>query len=305
MKKLLLLLISLALFLFATSTSAEGRRVKHLAGYAQILVGLQADGTVKAIGNNEFGQCDTSSWRDVVEVAAGFGHTLGLKADGTVYGAGDNCDGQCYVQGWTDIVMIAAGASQSLGLKRDGTVVYTGWHTMDASQLDSWRDIVWVGADWSFCGVDKNGNVFGTFEFDVSGFHDAVQVYEDANITYVLNAAGDVQILSEFADNYENIIDRSERYSNVCELGRGLSYFTALRRDGTVECDAAAPYYADWTDIVEIEAGFGVKPDGSIVMEPDIVNDFTPEQLAEISTWTVMVDPKTIPVPAAKTAAPK
>jgi len=304
MKKLALLLLSLALFLFATSTSAEARRVKHLAGYAQILVGLQADGTVKATGINEYGQCETSSWRDVVEVAVGFDHTLGLKADGTVYAAGDNSNGQCNVQDWTDIVMIAAGASKSIGLKSDGTVVYTGFSYEDTSHMKNWRNIVWVGSEWSFCGVDKNGNVFGTFDFDVSGFHDAVQVYEDANITYVLNAAGDVQILSEFADNYESIIDRSERYSNVCELGRGLSYFTALRRDGTVECDAAAPYYADWTDIVEIEAGFGVKPDGSIVMEPDIVNDFTPEQLAEISTWKVMVDPKTIPVPAAKTEAP-
>ncbi len=304
MKKLSLLLISLALFLFVTGTLAEGRRVKHLAGYAQILVGLQADGTVKATGINEFGQCDTSTWRDVVEVAVGFDHTLGLKADGTVYAAGDNRNGQCNVQDWTDIVMIAAGASKSIGLKSDGTVVYAGFSYEDTSDMKNWRNIVWVGADWSFCGVDKDGNVFGTFEFDVSGFHDAVQVYEDANITYVLNTTGDVHCLSEFADNYESIIDISDLYSNICELGRGGSYFAALRRDGTVKCDAAAPYFAKWTDIVEFESGFGVKPDGSIVMEQDFVDDFTPEQLAEISTWKVMVDPDSIPVPPTQMAVP-
>ena len=305
MKKLLLLLLTLVLILFATGTLAEGRRMKHLSGFADFLVGLQVDGTVKAIGNNEFGQCETSSWRDVVEVAVGFSHTLGLKADGTVYATGDNSEGQCNVQNWTDIVMIAAGVYQSIGLKRDGTVVYAGdMPYLDESQMNDWRDIVWVAADWNFCGIDKYGKVIGTFPYNVSGFHDAVEVYEDANITYVLNAAGDVHILSEFVDNYESIIDISERYSDICELGWGGSYFAALRRDGTMKCEAAAPYYADWTDIVEIEAGFGVKPDGSIVMEPDIVNDFTPEQLAEISTWKVMVDPKTIPVPAAKTAVP-
>ena len=28
-------------------------------------VGLKSDGTVVAVGNNEFGQCDVGSWRDI------------------------------------------------------------------------------------------------------------------------------------------------------------------------------------------------------------------------------------------------
>ena len=305
MKKLYFILPLILLVLLSTGAAAENRRMNHLAGHASLLVAVQWDGTVKAIGDNTYGQCETSAWRDVVEVAVGSDHTLGLKADGTVYAAGDNSEGQCNVQDWKDIVMIAAGIFQSIGLKSDGTVVYAGDKPyVDESQMDDWRDIVWIGADWSFCGIDKNGKVIGTFEFDVSGFHDAVQVYEDANMTYVLSRDGRVQITSEFYDGYETVNEISaEYYSGICELGSCGPYFAALRRDGTVDCDASAPYIADWTDIVEIEADFGVKSDGSMIYEEDWVDNFTSEQLEEIKTWKVKVDPETVPT-AAQTAVP-
>ena len=38
-------------------------------------------------------------------VSAGWCHTVGLKADGTVVALGDNDDGQCDVDGWTDILV--------------------------------------------------------------------------------------------------------------------------------------------------------------------------------------------------------
>ena len=36
-------------------------------------------------------------------ISAGMYHTVGLKADGTVVAVGDNGKGQCDVSGWTDI----------------------------------------------------------------------------------------------------------------------------------------------------------------------------------------------------------
>jgi hypothetical protein len=42
-------------------------------------------------------------------VAAGNGFTVGLKADGTVVAVGGNEYGQCDVGGWTDISQVAAG----------------------------------------------------------------------------------------------------------------------------------------------------------------------------------------------------
>ena len=40
---------------------------------------LQPDGTVKAVGDNEYGQCNVTEWAGIVAVAAGGDFTLGLK----------------------------------------------------------------------------------------------------------------------------------------------------------------------------------------------------------------------------------
>ena len=46
------------------------------------------------------GQCEVSGWTDVVAIAAGQTHVLGLKADGTVLAAGENASGACDVGEW-------------------------------------------------------------------------------------------------------------------------------------------------------------------------------------------------------------
>jgi hypothetical protein len=63
-------------------------------------VGLKSDGTVVAVGNNAYGQCDVEDWTDIVAIAAGKSHTVGLKSDGTVVAVGNNEYGQCDVDNW-------------------------------------------------------------------------------------------------------------------------------------------------------------------------------------------------------------
>lgn len=66
-------------------------------------VGLKSDGTVVAVGDNKYGQCNVSNWCDIVAIAVGSSHTIGLKSDGTVVAVGDNEYGQCDVGGWCNI----------------------------------------------------------------------------------------------------------------------------------------------------------------------------------------------------------
>ena len=47
-----------------------------IAGGMTTTVGLKTDGTVVAVGQNEYGQCDVSEWTDIVAVAAGDFHTV-------------------------------------------------------------------------------------------------------------------------------------------------------------------------------------------------------------------------------------
>ena len=72
------------------------------AGYHHT-AGLKADGTVAAVGDNEYGQCDVSGWSDIVAISAGGYHTVGLKSDGTVIAVGNNDCGQCNVSGWSGL----------------------------------------------------------------------------------------------------------------------------------------------------------------------------------------------------------
>lgn len=44
--------------------------------------------------------CEVADRREIVAVAAGSTHTLGLRADGTVTATGNDENGQCDVSGW-------------------------------------------------------------------------------------------------------------------------------------------------------------------------------------------------------------
>ncbi|MBQ3871907.1 MAG: hypothetical protein II780_04330, partial [Clostridia bacterium] len=90
---------------------------------------LTADGRVYAAKGwfeAEYGELNVSSWRNIVDIAAGEHHSVGLKSDGTVVATGSNAYGQCEVSEWTDIVAIAAGNNFTMGVTSDGTVYVTG-----------------------------------------------------------------------------------------------------------------------------------------------------------------------------------
>ena len=113
-------------------------------------IGLQADGTVVAIGGPDYGHCDVSSWANIVQVAGGGDHTVGLRSDGTVVAVGTNEYGERDISTWTDIVQVAAqkgyAASFTLCLKTDGTVVTFGSNDYGQCDVSSWTGIVQVFA---------------------------------------------------------------------------------------------------------------------------------------------------------------
>ena len=102
-------------------------------------VGLKRDGTVVAVGNNNYGQCNAGSWTGITQVAAGGYHTVGLKSDGTVVAVGYNNYGQCGVDSWTGITQVAAGYFHTVGLKPDGTAVAVGYNSYGQCNLFDWN----------------------------------------------------------------------------------------------------------------------------------------------------------------------
>src|SRR5690606_2066830 len=113
-------------------------------------VALKTDGTVTAVGDNKYGQCNVSDWCNIVAVVAGNvhmarntgnAHTIGLKSDGTVTAVGWNRHDQCDVSDWRGIVAVAAGWCRTIGVKSDGTVVAVGENDYGQCDVSGWSSI--------------------------------------------------------------------------------------------------------------------------------------------------------------------
>ena len=100
-----------------------GRRGSHS-------LGVRADGSVVAWGENLYGQCTVpaAAQSGVIAVAAGGCHSLALKADGSVVAWGDNATASApsRLQAQSGVIAVAAGGFHSLALKADGSVVAWG-----------------------------------------------------------------------------------------------------------------------------------------------------------------------------------
>ena len=210
-----------------------------VAAGAYHTVGLESDGTVVAVGSNYYGQCNVTSWTNIVHVAAGAFHTVGLRADGTVVAVGDNTGGQCNVgsRSWTGIIQVAAGASNTMGLRADGTVVAVGWNAYGQCNVAGWANIVQVAAgSWHTVGLKSDGTVVAVGD----------------NIYGQCNVAG---------------------WSAILQVAAGYFYTVGLKAGTTLVAVGDNPQgqcnVGGWTNIIRVATGgrhtMGLKPDGTVV----------------------------------------
>ena len=221
-------------------------------------VGLKSDGTVVAVGDNDYGQCDVSDWTDIVAVSAGLVHTVGLREDGTVMAVGNNYNGQCNVSDWTDIVAVSAGWNHTVGLKSDGTVVAVGNNDYGQCDVSDWTDIVAVSAGYDHTvGLKSDGTVAATiYAGDASYYHGQCEV---------------------------------SGWTEIVAVSAGGSHTIGLKSDGTVVAVGYNEYgqcdLSNWTDIVAVSAGgiytVGLKSDGTVVA----VGSNSDDQ-CDVSDWT-------------------
>ena len=102
-----------------------------VAGGGWHSLGLKANGTIVAWGNNNSGQCNIPAPNaNFVAVAGGAEHSLGLKRNATIVAWGNNNSGQCNIPAPNaNFVAVAGGGGHSLGLGSNGTVVAWGRNT--------------------------------------------------------------------------------------------------------------------------------------------------------------------------------
>lgn len=109
------------------------------------VVGLRADGTVVAVGDNSFGQCNVEEWSDIIAISAGDYHTVGLKSDGTVIttqGEKDFPETCAAMKNWTNITAVSAGYGYTLALKADGSVQAAGFDQDGQSDVSNWANVL-------------------------------------------------------------------------------------------------------------------------------------------------------------------
>ena len=129
------------------------------AGKNHILV-LQRDGTVRAFGDNNYGQCDCDGLSGVLSVKAGDYHTLLLMEDGSVQTFGDNTYGQCGASNWTNIIAITAGARHSAAITAEGTAIGCGSDRSGQIALNGYKDTVAITAgDYSTVLTFRDGSI--------------------------------------------------------------------------------------------------------------------------------------------------
>ncbi len=256
----------------------KGNIVAISAGFAHT-VGLKSDGTVVAVGNNNFGQCNVGSWSDIVAIAAGDFHTVGLRSDGTVVAAGGSSssgNGQCSVGNWSSIIDVDVGMFHTVGLRSNGTVVTAGENDSGECNVSGWSNIVTVCAGSSnTVGLKSDGTVVaaGTNAFgqcNVGGWTDIVAISASMFHTAGLKADGTVVAVGR---NDNGQCDVSG-WKNIVAVYTGEAHTVGLRSDGTVVAvgnnSDGRCNINDWKNIVSLSVSestrtVGLKADGSVV----------------------------------------
>lgn len=260
--------------------SVSGRKtgqkaiVAIAAGDAHTVV-LYDDGTVRAVGKNNLGQCNTGSWRDIVAISAGFENTLGLRRDGTAVAVGNNYEGKSMVHPLRNIQAIATSTgSHTLVLHKDGTVTAMGRNEYgERNGVDSWRGIcgISVGAVHSI-GWNANGKILAAgndpFLSQLAKWRNLRTI--TSGTWHTLGLKTDGTALAAGRNNEKQC--EIGHWRNLVQLVGGKHFTAGLHSDGTVSIATTVntyPVAESWTDIIALAAGelhlVGLRRDGSLV----------------------------------------
>ncbi len=230
----------------------------------QLTIGLKSDGTVVAVGNNEDGGCNVSEWKNIVAVSAGYSFAAGLKADGTVVVTDKNID----VSEWTDICAISAGHFHLVGLKKDGTVVAAGMSDNGQCNVENWTNIIAIDAGAYYTIAKKNNHTV---------------------IATTIISDSDEFDMDEGQTNVSS-------WSNILAISAGFSHTVALTPYGKVKCvgydwSSGGTDIDKWEDIVAVSAGdshtVGLKKDGTVM-----VSGYNSCGECDVEHWTNIKVPK-------------
>lgn len=240
-----------------------------------MFVGLKKDGDAVACGAYDEAAFNAIPRTGIKKLVLSRGHFLALYEDGTVFAAGNDEYGQCDVSQWRNVTDISAGNYWSAGVSAEGEFLFAGYGEysprvwMDNGFLEpseDWSSLSRIVAGFDSLGaVSRNGTslCFGfdniAFEFDARKdehrFYDVVDVSLGRDNLAELYSNGTVNVIG---DNFYGQCHTSS-WINVRKVAVGNGHTVGLLADGTViatgnndcgQCDVSG-----WKDIADIAVG--------------------------------------------------
>lgn len=181
--------------------------VYAIDGGGDFIVGLKVNGRVLALGNNQYGQCDVDSWKDIAAIVAkrgpNVGLTIGIDQDGAVVITGSSDLGQTKSRGWSGILRVATDGQTVLGLRQSGTVFAAGDRSQGKCDTDNWKDVVDLAvSDGQSIGLCEDGTVLTTSSSfsgaaDLAGWSDVIAIWSADGCVLGLSADGTLHMAGD------------------------------------------------------------------------------------------------------------
>ena len=272
-------LSSILCFIFVLLACSEG----SAADFASFIscgqkstVGMNPDGTVVAVGNNVYRQCEVNDWKDIVQISGAGRYTIGLQSDG-IFIAEGACSWEYSMDIMTNIVQISAGEHHTVGVRSDGTVMAKGINFYGQCNVSGWNNVSQVSAsEYYTLGLKSDGTLV------VAGLYYSRDILHWSNIVKIAagihHAAGiqaDGSVIATGSSSYGQCDVNDWR--DIVQIAVGLYHTVGLRSDGTVVASGDNRYgqcdVNEWSHIIQISAGsyhtVGLKSDGTLVAVGD------------------------------------
>ena len=191
-------------------------------------IALMADGTLQSYGLLGKYAKELDGLSNIVDIAAGNGHVVAVDNKGRPYAVGDNSFGQCDVSSFSDIIRVYATNTGSILIRRDGKAQYCG-SFMGSSMLKNHDYIKGLDSSENILALIENDNkvyyyakskVFNA----VSSWKDIVDVACGDDFIAALDKSGKVYIDVES----EVIRNKVAGWENIIAIAAGNDYLVAF-----------------------------------------------------------------------------